>query len=367
VIPFLDLKNINKQYRTELIEACTQVIDSGWYIQGNECNKFEEEFSNYCGTKYAVGVANGLDALTLIIRAYKELSILKDEDEVIVPANTYIASILSISENNLTPVLVEPDLNTYLIDPNKIEEKINSKTKAIMPVHLYGQTCQMDKINDIANKYNLKVIEDSAQSHGAYFKNKRSGNLGDASGFSFYPGKNLGALGDGGAITTNDEKLAKTIKAIANYGSNEKYKNLYKGINSRLDEIQAAILRVKLKYLDTEIENRRKIADYYTNNIKNPNVILPHIEKTNNHVWHLFTIRINDRENFQNYLLKNDIQTLIHYPIAPHKQNAYQEWNKKSYPLSEQIHNEILSLPISGVQPIEYTKKIVEVINKYEK
>ena len=272
MIPFLDLKGLNAQYRAELIEACTKVIDSGWYIQGNECKEFDKEFAQYCGTKYAIGVANGLDALILILRAYKELGFMKDGDEVIVPSNTYIASILAISQNNLVPVLVEPDINTYLIDPSKIEEKITSKTKAILPVHLYGQTCEMDKINDIAEKYNLKVIEDSAQSHGSYYKNKRSGNLGDASGFSFYPGKNLGALGDGGAVTTNDEELANAIKALGNYGSHKKYENLYKGINSRLDEIQAAMLRVKLRYLDNEVEKRREIANYYLQNIKNDNI-----------------------------------------------------------------------------------------------
>ena len=365
MIPFLDLKGINAQYRAELIEACTKVIDSGWYIQGNECKEFDTEFAQYCGSKYAIGVANGLDALILILRAYKELGIMKDGDEVIVPSNTYIASILAISQNNLVPVLVEPDINTYLIDPNKIEEKITSKTKAILPVHLYGQTCEMDKINDIAEKYNLKVIEDSAQSHGAYFKDKRSGNLGDASGFSFYPGKNLGALGDGGAVTTNDEELANTIKALGNYGSHKKYENLYKGINSRLDEIQAAMLRVKLRYLDNEVEKRRDIANYYLENIKNENIILPVVRAESNHVWHLFVIRTSKRDELQKYLLDNGIQTLIHYPIPPHKQNAYKEWNNESYPISEQIHTEVLSLPISGVQNLENTKNIVEKLNEF--
>lgn len=365
MIPFLDLKDINAQYRAELIEACTKVIDGGWYVQGNEHNEFEKEFAEYCGTKYAIGVANGLDALILILRAYKELGVMKDGDEVIVPSNTYIASILAISQNNLVPVLVEPDINTYLIDPTKIEEKITSKTKAIMPVHLYGQTCQMDKINAIAKKYNLKVIEDSAQSHGAYFKDKRSGNLGDASGFSFYPGKNLGALGDGGAVTTNDEELANTIKALGNYGSHKKYENLYKGVNSRLDEIQAAMLGVKLKYLDDEIKNRRVIAKYYLNNIKNENLILPFVRSNDNHVWHLFVIRSSKRYELQKYLIDNGIQTLIHYPIAPHKQEAYKEWKDDTYLISEQIHNEVLSLPISGVQNLEDTKRIVNIINDF--
>ena len=363
MISFLDLKGINSQYREELIEACIKVIDSGWYVQGNEHKEFEKEFAQFCGTKYAIGVGNGLDALILILRAYKEMGIMQDGDEVIVPSNTYIASILAISKNNLVPILVEPDINTYLLNPSKIEEKITSKTKAIMPVHLYGQICEMDEINSIAEKYNLKVIEDSAQSHGAYYKDKRSGNLGDASGFSFYPGKNLGALGDGGAVTTNDESLAKTIKALRNYGSYKKYENLYKGINSRLDEMQAAMLRVKLRYLDKEITKRKEIANYYLKNIKNENIVLPTI--TTDSVWHLFVIRTTKREELQKYLLDNGIQTLIHYPLPPHKQEAYKEWNDESYPISEQIHSEVLSLPISGVQCLEDTKKIVKVINEY--
>mgnify|MGYP006415383255 FL=1 len=365
MIPFLDLKKINAQYREELIGACTKVIDSGWYVQGNECIEFEKEFAQYCGTKYAVGVANGLDALILILRAYKEMGILSDGDEVIVPSNTYIASILAISQNNLVSVLVEPDLDTYLIDPLKIEEKITSKTKAIMPVHLYGQTCEMDEINKIAKKYGLKVIEDSAQSHGAYYKNKRCGNLGDASGFSFYPGKNLGALGDGGAVTTNDEELAHTIKALGNYGSHKKYENLYKGVNSRLDEMQAAMLRVKLRYLDIEIEKRRAIADYNLENIKNENIILPKVRAKDNSVWHLFVIRTNKRDMLQKYLLENRIQTLIHYPLAPHKQEAYKEWNAESFPISEQIHDEVLSLSISGMQSLDDTRKVINILNRY--
>lgn len=363
MIPFLDLKSINAQYREELIEACTRVIDGGWYIHGNECAEFEKEFAEYIGTKYAVGVANGLDALILILRAYKELGIMQDGDEVIVPANTYIASILAISQNNLVPVLVEPDINTYLIDPSKIEEKITVKTKAILPVHLYGQTCEMDAINDIAKKYNLKVIEDSAQSHGAFYKGKKSGNLGDASGFSFYPGKNLGALGDAGAVTTNDEDLANTIRALGNYGSHKKYVNMYKGVNSRLDEIQAAMLRVKLRYLEKEIKSRRDIAAYFLENIKNESIILPHVRAEDNHVWHLFVIRTNTRDELQSYLENNGIQTLIHYPIPPHKQDAYKEWNDKSYPITERIHREVLSLPISGVQSIIDTKRIVDMLN----
>ncbi len=365
MIPFLDLKGINAQYRAELIEACTNVIDSGWYVQGNEHKEFEKEFAEYCGTKHCIGVANGLDALILILRAYKELGVINDGDEVIVPSNTYIASILAISENNLVPVLVEPDINTYLIDPSNIEEKITAKTKAILPVHLYGQTCDMDAINVIARKYSLQVIEDSAQSHGAYFGDKRSGNLGDASGFSFYPGKNLGALGDGGAVTTNDDELANAIRALGNYGSHKKYENLYKGINSRLDEIQAAMLRVKLRHLDEETNKRRNVASYYLENIKNNKIILPIARCEDNHVWHLFVIRTHNRDELQKYLLDNGIQTLIHYPLAPHKQVAYSEWNNERFPISEKIHSEVLSLPISGVQSFENTKRIVEVINDF--
>lgn len=365
MITFLDLKGLNTQYRAELIESCTRVIDSGWYIQGNECKEFEKEFAWYCETKYAIGVANGLDALILILRAYKELGFMEDGDEVIVPSNTYIASILAISQNNLVPVLVEPDVNTYLIDPLKIEEKITSKTKAILLVHLYGQTCEMDKINEIAKRYNLKVIEDSAQSHGAYYKDKRSGNLGDASGFSFYPGKNLGALGDGGAVTTNDEELANTIKALGNYGSYKKYENIYKGINSRLDEMQAAMLRVKLKYLDKEVEKRREIANYYLQNIKNDSVVLPTVRAEDNHVWHLFVIRTNKRDKLQKFFSDNRVQTLIHYPIPPHKQKAYQSWNNDSYPITERIHEQVLSLPISPVMKHKDIEKIVEILNKW--
>ena len=365
MIPFLDLKEINAQYREKLVQACANVIDSGWYVQGNEHKEFEKEFAEYCGTKYAIGVGNGLDALVIILRAYKELGIMKDGDEVIVPSNTYIASILAISQNNLIPVLVEPEIDTYLIDPLKIEVKITSKTKAIMPVHLYGQTCQMDKINVIAKKHNLKVVEDSAQSHGAYFKDKRCGNLGDASGFSFYPGKNLGALGDGGAVTTNDKKLADTIKALRNYGSHKKYENLYKGVNSRLDEIQAAMLRVKLKYLDNEIKKRRDVANYYINNIKNDKVILPTVRSECEHVWHLFTISTNNRKDLQQYLLDKNIETLIHYPIPPHKQVAYEELCNDSHPISENIHKNILSLPISGIQSEETTQQVVNIINGY--
>jgi dTDP-4-amino-4,6-dideoxygalactose transaminase len=367
MIPFLDLKKINAQYRDELVEAAIKVIDSGWYIQGDQVQCFEKEFADYCGTKHCIGVANGLDALILIFRAYKELGKIKEGDEVIVPANTYIATILAITENRLKPVLVEPDEKTYNLDPKLIEEAITPKTKAILAVHLYGQMADMLVINKIAEKNGLLVIEDSAQAHGAYDMelNKRVGSIGDASGFSFYPGKNLGALGDGGAVTTNDKELAGVIRALGNYGSHKKYENRYKGVNSRLDEIQASMLRVKLRYLDCEIGQRRKIALYYKDNIINDAIILPQVKNEKTHVWHLFVIRTNKRKELQKYLLDSGIQTLIHYPFPPHKQQAYKEWNNNNYPISERIHREVLSLPVSGVQSLESTKKIVEVVNNF--
>lgn len=365
MIPFLDLKSINRQYQNEMLQAMSRVIESGWYILGKEVESFESEFANYCGTSECIGVANGLDALTLILRAYKELGILHDNDEVIVPANTYIASILAISENGLNPVLVEPDIQTYNLDPLKIEEKITPKTKAIMVVHLYGQLADMEAINLIATKHKLKIIEDCAQAHGALLGQKKAGNFSDAAGFSFYPGKNLGALGDGGAVTTNDTKLASTIRALRNYGSYEKYKNIYQGVNSRLDEIQAAILRVKLPYLDDETKKRQDIASYYLNNIHNEKITLPTLLNPNSHVWHLFVIRTKKREKLQNYMLENGVQTLIHYPIPPHKQNAYREWNHLSFPISESIHDEVLSLPIGSFLTQEQLRYITEVLNEF--
>lgn len=365
-VPFLDLKQVNLKDYKEISQAIDEVINGGWYIQGSKCKQFEENFAKYCGAKHAIGVANGLDALILILRAYQELGIMQGGDEVIVPASTYIASILAISANNLTPILVEPDINNYLIDVNKIEGAITPKTKAIMVVHLYGQITPMADIWELAKKYNLKVIEDSAQSHGAYYQGKRSGNLSDASGFSFYPGKNLGAIGDGGAVTTNDDTLAYTIRALANYGSEIKYKNMYKGINSRLDELQAAILDVKLKKLDEDTAKRRIIARMYREQITNPKIILPQVALgEDSHVWHVFVIRTTKRDELQKYLSDNGIGTVIHYPTPPHKQEAYKEWNDLSYPISEQIHHEVISLPISPVQTIEQTKYVIDVINKF--
>ena len=370
MIPFLDLKNINQQYREELITACTRVIDSGWYISGKELESFEKNFAEYCGTQFAIGVANGLDALILTLRAWKELGKLQDGDEVIVPSNTYIASILAITANNLMPVLVEPDINTYNIDPAKIQQAITAKTRAILPVHLYGQLADMPKIMQIAKQHNLLVLEDSAQSHGAQIQGKKAGNWGDASGFSFYPGKNLGALGDAGAVTTNDAELATMLKALRNYGSHEKYKNLVPGVNSRLDEIQAAMLNVKLKYLDQETQHRRIIANLYLDGIKNPLIQLPlkevNAETYTQHVWHLFVIRSNQREALQQYLLNHGVQTLIHYPIPPHKQQAYKEWNNLNYPISEQIHDEVLSLPIGPTLSAVDAERVIALCNQFQ-
>lgn len=366
MIKFLDLQKINEQYSEDFKEAFDRVLKSGWFILGKEVQNFENEFAAYCGSKYCVGVANGLDALILILEGYKEMGLMKEGDEVIVPSNTYIASILAISKANLVPVLVEPDKNTFLLDPLKIEEKITSKTKAILPVHLYGRLCDMKSISAIAAKHNLKIIEDSAQSHGAIQNNKRSGNLGDASGFSFYPGKNLGAIGDAGAITTNDKELTETIKALRNYGSHKKYENLYQGINSRLDELQAALLTVKLKYLDEETEVRRKIAERYDLEIKNTKVKLPLLPLNRlEHAWHLYVIQVSDRETVQQFLADNGVQTLIHYPIPPHKQQAYKEWNNLSYPISEKVHHDVLSLPISPVMTEEEVKRVIDSINAY--
>lgn len=370
MIPFLDLKNINAQYRDELISACTRVIDSGWYINGSELESFEKNFAEYCGTEFSIGVANGLDALILTLRAWKELGKLKDGDEVIVPSNTYIASILAITANNLTPILVEPDINSFNIDPKAIEQAITSKTKVILPVHLYGQLADMPAIMKIAKANNLLVLEDSAQSHGAVIDGKKSGNWGDASGFSFYPGKNLGALGDAGLVTTNDAKLANMIMALRNYGSHEKYKNLVPGINSRLDEMQAAMLNVKLPHMADEVKHRRQIAQLYLKGINNPHIHLPlqnvDAEKYDQHVWHLFVIRSEKRNELQKYLADNGVQTLIHYPIPPHKQQAYKEWNHLNYPISEQLHSEALSLPISPILSLEDAQTVIAICNHFK-
>lgn len=371
MIPFLDLQLINSQYRDALIDAATRVIDSGWFIQGTEVKAFEEEFAAWCGTEHCIGVANGLDALTLTLRAWKELGQLREGDEVIVPANTYIASILAITENGLKPVLVEPDEASYNLCPIKTAAAITVNTKAILAVHLYGQLAPMPEIVALAKSHNLLVLEDSAQAHGAAIDGKKAGNWGDASGFSFYPGKNLGALGDAGAVTTNDEELAKTIRALGNYGSYKKYENLYQGVNSRLDEIQAALLRVKLRYIDAETRRRREIALVYAQGIENPEIIQPigrdaNIASLQNHAFHLYVVRTDFRHAMQRHLNRSGIQTLIHYPIPPHKQKAYADWNTRSYPLTERVHEQVLSLPISPVMSNVEMHAVVEAVNSFK-
>lgn len=373
MIKFLDLKAINDSYEPELSAAIQNVLHSGWYLLGEETCAFEQEYAKFTNAKYCIGVANGLDALRLILKAYIAMGTMKEGDEIIVPANTFIASILAISDNQLVPVLVEPNINTYNIDPKKIEEKITERTKGIMIVHLYGQNAMHSKIREIVTKYNLKLIEDNAQAIGAYYNKKRTGSIGDAAGHSFYPGKNLGALGDGGAVTTDNEELSQIIRSLANYGSTIKYVSDFKGLNSRLDEIQAAILRVKLKRLDVDNQHRQKIAKFYCDNIDHPQVTLPASKsyfkpETNqqmSHVWHLFVIRHPQRDKLQNYLKENGIQTLIHYPIAPHKQLAYKDMNSLYLPITEKIHREVLSLPISQVMTNEEAEKIVERINSF--
>lgn len=366
MISFLDLKSVNAQYRQELIDACTHIIDSGWYICGQELQKFEEEFAKYCGAKYCIGVANGLDALALTLRAWLELGLIRKGDEVIVPSNTFIATILAISENELSPILVEPQESSYNICPVNIQNAITSKTRVIIPVHLYGQIADMSAINKIAEKHSLLVLEDAAQAHGASRDFKKTGSWGKAAAFSFYPTKNLGALGDGGAITTNDEELSNILKILRNYGSQEKYKNIYKGLNSRLDEMQAAILRVKLKYLDREIAYRREVARQYLNGIINPLISLPQVIKDENHVWHLFVIRTQHRLKLQKYLLDHGVQTSIHYPIPPHQQEAYSEWNLRSYPYTERIHQEILSLPMSPTITRNEIDEVISILNRFK-
>ncbi|KGG20798.1 DegT/DnrJ/EryC1/StrS family aminotransferase [Prochlorococcus marinus] len=362
-INFLDLKKINERDRAEIDFAVREVIDSGWYLLGKKTDEFEMNFADFCGAQHCVSVGNGLEALELILKAF-DIGI---NDEVIIPSNTYIATALAVSSNGAKPVFVEPDEKTFNIDPSLIEKSITNKTKAIIVVHLYGQVVDMDPIIEIANKYNLKIIEDSAQAHGSVYKNnKRTGNLADASGFSFYPGKNLGALGDGGAVVTNDNELALKIRTLRNYGSEIKYHHNYKGINSRLDEIQAAILDVKLKRLDSDNTRRREISKYYRNNIKNTSIVLPEVSCCeNSHVWHLFVVKVNDRDNFQQFLLQNGIATSVHYPIPMHKQNAYKELYDYRLPISEKLSKEICSLPISPVMTDQEVDYVIEVVNKW--
>ncbi len=364
-IPFLSLQSVTAAHSEEINAAVTRVVNSGWYLQGEENKRFEENYAKYIGTDYCIGCANGLDALIWILRAYKELGVMQDGDEIIVPANTYIATVLAITENNLKPVLVEPQFETLEIDDNLIESHITKRTKAVMIVHLYGRCAYTEKIGAICKKYGLKLIEDNAQAHGCRFDNKRTGSLGDAAGHSFYPGKNLGALGDGGAVTTNDKDLADTVRALANYGSQKKYVFKYCGRNSRLDEIQAAVLDIKLKYLDEDNAKRQQVAKYYYDNVTNPKILLPEQMDDRNNVYHLFPVFCNQRDDFQQYLKDNGIQTLIHYPIPPHKQECYKEWGDISLRITEKIHEQELSLPISPVMSMEEAEYVVNVINRF--
>lgn len=371
MIPFLDLKAVNQQYRQSLVEAATRVIDSGRYILGEEVNSFENEFATYCGASHCVGVGNGLDALVLTLGAWKEMGKLQEGDEVIVPANTYIASVLAITENRLKPVFVEPDSATYNLCPIKVSEAVTKKTKAIMAVHLYGQLAPMRSIMNIAEEHGLLVLEDSAQAHGAMIDGKKAGNWGHASGFSFYPGKNLGALGDAGAVTTNDPDLAKVVRTLGNYGSQKKYENLYQGVNSRLDEMQAALLRVKLQYLDSETKIRQQIALEYGRNINNPLVHLPRsndssIDQFDDHVFHLYVVRVQQRIAFQEHLKAAGIDTLIHYPIPPHKQKAFSLYSRLSFPLTEAIRQEVVSLPIGPTMTMSDVAKVIQAVNTFK-
>ena len=366
MVPFLNLKKINAQYKKELIAAIENVVDSGWYIQGEKVKTFEEQFSAYCGVAETIGTGNGFDALTLIIRAYKELGTFQEGDEILVPANTYIATLFAIVANRLKPILVEPDINTYNIDVNLLEQAITPKTKAILVVHLYGQVGYSEKMQAIASKHGLKIIEDCAQAAGAMYQGRKAGALGDAAGFSFYPSKNLGALGDAGAVTTNDRALANIIRALGNYGSHKKYYNEYQGVNSRLDELQAAILLVKLKFLDQENDKRREIARFYLDNMNNKKLILPNFPKMGeSHVWHLFVVRTTDRDMFGHYLLDNGVESVIHYPVPPHKQKAFTDWNNDHYPLTEEIHNTVISLPLDISMAEESISMIVEKCNSF--
>ena len=365
MIRYCDLKTINDRYEPQLTEAVTRAAQSGWYIRGKECERFEQEFAAYCGCRHCIGTGNGLDALTIILKAYCEIGTMQPGDEVIVPANTYIATILSIIQADLKPILCEPCIHSCNIDCARIEELITERTRAIMPVHLYGLVADMDEIISIARKHSLKVIEDSAQAHGAMYGGKRTGNLGDAAAFSFYPGKNLGALGDGGAITTNDTELANAARAIANYGSHTKYVNLYKGMNSRLDEIQAAALHVKLQYLDADNAKRRGIATKYISSISNPLVTLPAADKDGNHVYHIFAITTPHREQLQQHLLEHGIETLIHYPIPPHKQQALCEYSHLQLPITEHIHAQELSLPCHPAMSDSDVKNVIDAVNSF--
>ncbi len=371
MIRFLDLKKLNDSFEPALSAAVKKVLDSGWYVLGTEVRAFEEEYAAFTGTEHCIGVASGLDALKLIFRAYLELGEMKTGDEVIVPANTFIASMLAISWNDLVPVPVEPDIHTYNLDISLVEQHITDRTRAVLPVHLYGRVCWSEQLTQLADKYGLKIVEDNAQAAGAMALPgkqppvlRRTGSLGDAAGHSFYPGKNMGALGDGGAITTDDHRLAGVIRSLANYGSQVRYYNQYKGVNSRLDEIQAAMLRVKLPRLDYDNRRRQEIARYYIKHIQHPGIILPQDPGTG-HVWHLFVIRSPHRDDLQNYLIDNGIETGIHYPVPPHRQEAYAEWSGRTLPVTETIHREVLSLPMSQVLKDVETEMITDCLNRY--
>ena len=378
-IPFLSLKDVTALHGAEINEAVTRVVNNGWYLQGEENKRFEENYAKFIGTKYCIGCANGLDALIWIFRAYIEMGVMQPGDEVIVPANTYIATILAITENGLKPILVEPKLNTFEIDDDLIEAAITPRTKAIAIVHLYGRNAYTDKIGALCKKYNLKLVEDNAQAHGCLapiengeltIKNwhyKMTGSIGDAAGHSFYPGKNLGALGDGGAVTTNDPELAAAVRALANYGSQKKYVFKYTGRNSRLDEIQAAVLDVKLKYLVEDNAHRKQVANYYYDHINNPLVTLPDRLPDEQNAYHLFPILVSDskRDALHDYLEQNGVGTVIHYPIAPHKQECYKEWNTMSLPITERIADEELSLPIGPSITLDEVQSVVSLINSF--
>lgn len=363
MIKYLDLKRINDCHDMELRQAIDEVLQSGWYLKGEATHRFEQHYADFIGTKFCIGCANGLDALTLIFRAYKEMGIMKDGDEVIVPANTFIASILAITDNNLVPVMVEPDIKTLEIDDRLIEHAITTRTRAIMIVHLYGRCAYTDKIGELCKRYNLRLIEDNAQAHGCTFGNRKTGSLGDAAGHSFYPGKNLGALGDAGAVTTNVEELARVIAALGNYGSHQKYVHDYAGRNSRIDELQAAMLNVKLKYLDTENQRRKQIASIYINKVKNPSIYIPQSER--DCVWHIFPVFCERRDELKQYLGSHGVETQIHYPIPPHMQHCYSRWNSISLPVTERLSREELSLPCHQMMTDKDAEMIAEIINLF--
>ena len=366
MISFLDLQRVTALHSQEIHEAVAQVIDSGWYLQGEANRQFEQHYADYIGTQHCVGVANGLDALTLIYRAYIEMGVMKPGDEVIVPANTYIASILAITENGLNPVLVEPREETLELDDSLIEAAITSRTRSVMVVHLYGRCAYTEKIGELCRQHGLKLVEDNAQAHGCIYKLcTRTGSLGDAAGHSFYPGKNLGALGDGGAVTTNDTALADCVRALANYGSQQKYVFRYRGRNSRLDELQAAILDMKLRHLDDDNRRRQQIARYYYDHISNPLVRLPQRLDDSQNVYHIFPVLCTERDRLQQHLREQGVETLIHYPIPPHRQQCYSDWSTLQLPVTERIHNQELSLPMSPAMTDEEAQKVVEAINSF--